>query len=75
MPRFFRDMPFPKAGEYDAIVLHYTPFTRLREVKIRRVRGYWRAYIVARFMALFDDWATPCDEIGIKWAVRKDRKE
>lgn len=71
IPRFFADMPPRKAGTFEACVIHET---RGREFVVRSVvvKGFRRAYIVARILAFLDDLLTPDfdGELGIKWGVR-----
>jgi len=69
IPRFWKDMPSPKAGVYYTSaskvycggVLSYTP-----EVA---VNGRVRAYLVARWNALLLDLHTPCQDIDIHWQL------
>jgi len=72
MPRFFRDMPKDKGGEWVACSIRTTPFSR-REVRTVKVKGLRRAYLASRLISLLEDWKTPYGEgeIGIVWAVRK----
>lgn len=69
MPRFFKDMPKPKAGKWLAVVIRFTEF-REREVWWLECKGLRRAYLAARFAALLEDLSAPSG-VGIRWGVRE----
>lgn len=73
MPRFFADMPKPQGGKWVACVIRNYSFRGRKEVFSKEVYGLRRAYILARFMALWEDLQTPFydGEVGIEWTVRK----
>lgn len=72
MPRFFKDMPKPHAGVYEAIVVRTNPFNSGRVVYCETFNGRLRAYLAVRFAALMWDLATPYadGELGINWEIR-----
>lgn len=73
MTDFFKKMPRPEAGKYNAVVIRTNPFSGGHIVWEKRANGRLRAYLYARFMALLVDIKTPFwdGEIGIDWQVRK----
>lgn len=74
MPRFFKDMPQPASGVWDAAVIRTTSSTR-REVWYGQFNGRRRAYIAVRIMALWHDlWTDSCGgEIGIEWRISRNK--
>ncbi len=71
IPRFFQDMPRPKAGRFTGAALMATPRSpELKEVRAREFNGLLRAYLYARFSAFWLD-AIMGEEVAIiQWAVR-----
>ena len=71
-------MPAPKGGKWVACVLKVY-YGRSKEVWTRECNGYLRAYLMARFAALWVDLKTPTggrwDSMAIHWAIRKTNEE
>lgn len=75
MPRFFKDMPKPEKGIYEAMAIRTTCFGSARIIWNVKINGRRRAYIVSRLMALWLDIITPFydGEVGIMYAIREKR--
>lgn len=71
MPRFFKDMPPRKGGQWIASVLVGSCFRPPYVCQQYTVTGLRRAYIIARLLALWLDFYLPwCDgELEIRWQV------
>lgn len=70
-PRFFKDMPKNKSGYYFAEAISTSIFRAPRIVYSERVKGFRKAYLKARWMALKLDWKIPWEEIWIEYVIRK----
>ena len=73
MPRFFEDMPEDQPGIWIACVVRNYSFAGRKEVWRREVVGLRRAYVLARLMALWEDFWCPYHdgEVGIEWAIKQ----
>lgn len=76
MPGFFKMIPKDEPGEWIAVVLKNNVFRGREEIYTKKVKGFRKAYFVARFAALRADWTVDSagGYIGIDYAIRAPKE-